>query len=329
MSNRGKPTSSPPDHSFALDVLMGLSSTPKQISSKYLYDTEGSRLFERIMRLPEYYPTGCEQEIFTTHGERLASAIGGDQFNLIELGSGDGLKTKVLLRSLLARKSKFRYLPIDISPASIEDLTASLSKEFPGLETEGLVAEYFVGLQEVSRRQSVRSVVLILGSNIGNFSRAESRVFLHSLWSALKDGDRALIGFDLKKDIDVMLDAYNDSQGVTRDFSLNLLTRINRELGGDFEVDKFRFYATYDVFGGSMNSYLVSTEKQSVYIREIGQSFDFKPWEPIRTEFSYKYLETDIESLANQTGFKVVGQWYDSRHYFTSSLWQVRKGSGR
>ena len=122
-----------------------------------------------------------------------------------------------------------------------------------------------------------------------------------------------------------MLDAYNDSQGVTREFNLNLLRRINRELGGDFDLDRFRFFSTYDVFGGSMNSYLVSQEKQKVYIEAIGQSFKFKPWEPIRTEFSYKYLESDIEGLARDTTFRVVEQFYDSRHYFASSVWQVCK----
>jgi len=310
---------------FALDVLMGLSTSPKQISSKYFYDDEGSRLFEAIMRLPEYYPTQCEKEILSSHADRLVTAFGDGHFNLAELGSGDGLKTKVLLQALQARQVSFRYLPIDISGASVEDLVTSLNKEFPDIETEGLVGDYFDGLHWLSKSHPGPMVVLFLGSNIGNFSRAESRVFLHSMWNALNDGDRVLFGFDLKKDIDVMLDAYNDSQGVTRAFNLNLLTLINRELGGNFDIDRFRFFATYDVFGGSINSYLVSQEKQEVFIEAIGQSFDFKPWEPIRTEFSYKYLESDIKSLAAATNFKVVEQVYDSRRYFTSSLWQVCK----
>lgn len=310
---------------FALDVLMGLSTHPKQISSKYFYDDEGSRLFEAIMRLPEYYPTQCEKEILSTHAARLATAFGDGHFNLAELGSGDGMKTKVLLQALQAKKASFRYLPIDISGAAVEDLLGSLDKEFPDIETEGLVGDYFEGLHWLAKSHPGRTVVLFLGSNIGNFSRAESRVFLHSLWNALDDGDRVLFGFDLKKDIDIMLDAYNDSQGVTRDFNLNLLTRINRELGGDFAVDQFRFFSTYDVFGGSMTSYLVSQVKQEVFIEAIGQRFEFKPWEPIRTEFSYKYLESDIKSLAADTNYRVVEQFYDSRRYFTSSLWQVVK----
>jgi dimethylhistidine N-methyltransferase len=310
---------------FALDVLMGLSTTPKQISSKYFYDDEGSRLFEAIMRLPEYYPTECEKEVLSSHADRLVAAFGDGPFNLAELGPGDGLKTRVLLRALLGRGAPFRYLPIDISETSMGSLLRALDREFPGLESEGLIGDYFEGLRWLSKSHPGRTVVLFLGSNIGNFSRAESRVFLHSLWNALNDGDRVLIGFDLKKDIDVMLRAYNDTQGVTRDFNLNLLRRINRELGGDFDVDRFRFFSTYDVFGGSINSYLVSQEKQEVFIEAIGQSFEFKPWEPIRTEFSYKYLESDIISLADETNYRVIAQYYDSRHYFTDSLWQVSK----
>ncbi|HET6279015.1 MAG TPA: L-histidine N(alpha)-methyltransferase [Candidatus Polarisedimenticolia bacterium] len=310
---------------FALDVLMGLSTTPKQIASKYFYDEEGTRLFEAIMRLPEYYPTECERQILASHADRLVTAFGEGPFNLAELGSGDGLKTKLLLRALQARNTPFRYLPIDISGTALEALLASLDREFPGVDTEGLIGDYFQGLRWLTRSHPGRTVVLFLGSNIGNFSRAEARVFLHSLWNALNNGDRILIGFDLKKDIDIMLHAYNDSQGVTRDFNLNLLTRINRELGGDFNVERFRFFSTYDVFGGSMNSYLVSQERQEVFIEAIGQSFEFKPWEPIRTEFSYKYLESDIKSLAAATNYKVVEQFYDARRYFTSSLWQVCK----
>ena len=310
---------------FALDVLMGLSTSPKRISSKYFYDDEGTRLFEAIMRLPEYYPTQCEKEILSTHADRLVTAFGNGPFNLAELGSGDGLKTRVLLQALQARQASFRYLPIDISGTSVEELLAALDKEFPAVETEGLVGDYFEGLRWLSKSHPGRTVVLFLGSNIGNFSRAESRVFLHSLWYALNDGDQVLIGFDLKKDIDVMLDAYNDSQGVTRDFNLNLLRRINRELGGDFDLERFRFFSTYDVFGGSINSYLVSQEKQEVFFEAIGQSFDFMPWEPIRTEFSYKYLESDIEGLATDTKVRIVEQFYDSRRYFASSLWQVCK----
>ncbi len=314
--------------SFALDVLMGLSSSPKQLSSKYFYDETGSRLFNRITRLPEYYLTGCEHEILEAHGGELAAVFEGEPFNLVELGPGEGSKTQTLMKAFLSRALRFRYLPIDISRSVLEALAGSLGREFPKLAVEGLLADYFTGLKWVSRQGGKsRTCVLFLGSNIGNFSRAETRAFLRSLWNALNDGDLVLIGFDLKKDIDIMLDAYNDSQGVTRDFNLNLLHRINRELGGDFDVERFRFFSTYDVFGGSMNSYLVSRAEQAVHIDAIGQNFQFRPWEPIRTEYSYKYLESDIETLAAETGFRVERQLYDTRHFFADSLWRVVKTS--
>ena len=145
------------------------------------------------------------------------------------------------------------------------------------------------------------------------------------MWNTLNDGDYVAIGFDLKKDIDVMLNAYNDEQGVTADFNINLLRRINRELGGNFDLDKFRHYSTYDVFSGAMESYLVSQEKQQVFVKNIGCAFDFEAWEPIHTEYSYKYLESDIEELAENTGFTIAKQLYDSKHYFVDSVWRVKK----
>jgi len=311
---------------FGLDVLMGLSSSPKHLPSKYFYDEAGSRLFNRITRLSEYYLTGCEQEILNASGGDLAARLTGAPLNLVELGPGEGRKTETIIAALGAHGIRFRYLPIDISRSALERLAESLARRFPGLAIEGLQADYFAGLRWLSRQQDgSRSCVLLLGSNIGNFSRAEARTFLRSLWNSLHDGDLLLIGFDLKKDIDIMLAAYDDAEGVTREFNLNLLHRINRELEGDFAIDRFRFYSTYDVFGGSINSYLVSLTEQSVFIGAIAQRFRFGPWEPIRTEYSYKYLETDIEHLAAETGFRVELQLYDSRHFFADSLWRVVK----
>ncbi len=311
---------------FALDVLMGLSSAPKYIPSKYFYDDTGSRLFERITGLAEYYLTGCEQEIFERQGGRLAETLSGESFDLVELGPGNGRKTRLLLRALRARSQPFRYLPIDISRSALATLLDSLEAAFPGIEMEGVAADYATGLEWLTRRAKTRTVVLFLGSNLGNFTKAESLAFLRSLWYMLADGDRILIGFDLRKDLEIMRRAYDDAEGVTRDFNLNLLYRINRELGGDFDVDAFRFYSTYDVHGGSIASYLVSGVEQSVYIRAIGLRFHFGPWEPIRTELSYKYLESDIERLAKDTGYAIVARLYDARRYFTDSLWRVCKG---
>ncbi|MFQ5876655.1 MAG: L-histidine N(alpha)-methyltransferase [Acidobacteriota bacterium] len=317
-----------PRQIFALDVLMGLSARPKRLPSRYFYDDEGSRIFQRITELPEYYLTGAEREIFERHGGEIARGLSSEPFDLVELGPGDGRKTRILLQSFQKAGLDFRYVPIDISESAISGLARSLEAGFPGLEVCGLVSEYFSALQWLNRERRRRTLVLFSGSNIGNFSRPESLVFLRSLWNSLNDDDLVLIGFDLKKDVDVMLRAYNDSRGVTRDFSLNLLRRINRELGGDFDLERFRFFSTYDVLMGSMNSYLLSLNRQTVSISFIGQAFAFEPWEPIQTEYSYKYLESDICGLAAETGFEAAAWYFDSRRFFTSSLWRVRKRVG-
>lgn len=245
--------------------------------------------------------------------------------NLIELGPGDARKTQVLLRHFLENDLDFQYVPIDISESAMKELTESLSVRFPKLNVHGFVSGYTNALNWVKNLDSRRNLVLFLGSNIGNFNRPAANVFLRSLWNALNHDDYVLIGFDLKKDIDLLLRAYNDSEGVTREFNLNLLRRINRELGANFDLSKFRHYANYDVFSGAMESYLVSSEKQSVFIGEIGQSFFFEAWEPIHTEYSYKYLESDIVKLAEATGFVPVQQWYDPDGYFTDCIWKVQK----
>ena len=316
-----------PESRFALDVLYGLSSSPKRLPSKYLYDDRGSALFAKITSLPDYYPTGCEKEILENHATDLARIMSAAPFDLVELGSGDGHKTQVLLQAFQAAGCDFRYVPIDISEAAVRGLIDTLSSRHPRLEVEGLVSEYFTGIEWLGRLQDRPTLVLFAGSNIGNFSRPEANVFLRTLWNGMNEGDRLLVGFDLKKDIEVMLRAYNDPQGVTREFNLNLLDRINRELGGDFDPDKFRFYSTYEVAEGSMNSYLVSLDRQNVFVETIGQVFQFEAWEPLQTEYSYKYLESDIDMMARVTGFEITDRFYDSRRFFTNSLWRVRKRS--
>jgi len=313
------------EHAFLIDVLNGLSRTPKRLYSRYFYDEHGSKLFQKITELPEYYLTNCEFDILRRHKNTFSKLVEGVPFNLIELGPGEGQKTEILIEHFLKKRLEFHYIPIDISEAAMKTLIDILNKKYADLETGGLVAEYFDGLKWLSSTSLRRSMVLFLGSNLGNFDIYSAKDFLRNLWNALNDGDYAVIGFDLKKDINLMLKAYNDSLGVTREFNLNLLRRINRELGGNFDLDKFYFYASYDVFTGAMESYLVSKEKQTVFIKEIGQTFDFDAWEPIHTEYSYKYLESDIEELAAETGFIIETQLYDSKQYFVDSIWRVQK----
>ena len=310
---------------FARDVLLGLYRSPKSIPSRHFYDEEGNRLFQRIMGLPEYYLTDCELEILQTHRERITGHIDGGEFNLVELGAGDGRKTRVLLEHLHGQGLGFRYVPIDICSPSLVQLVASCESSFPGMGIEGLVSEYFDGLAWLSGLNDRRNVVLFLGSNIGNFNASEARVFLRSLWNSLNHGDLVLIGFDLKKDIDVLARAYNDSQGVTAQFNLNLLRRINGELGGNFRIEGFEHYSAYDFFSGAMESYLVSRTSQRVFIEALRKDFSFEAWEPIHTEVSHKYLPSDISSLAEETGFEVVDEVSDSRNWFVDSLWRVAK----
>lgn len=310
---------------FARDVLLGFFRSPKSIPSRHFYDEEGNRLFQKIMDLPEYYLTDCELEILETHRERITGHLGGQAFNLVELGAGDGKKTRVLLSHFCERDLDFRYVPIDICKPALLQLIDICGRDLPGMPIEGLVSEYFDGLAWLSGLNDRRNVVLFLGSNIGNFNASEARVFLRSLWSSLNDGDLVLIGFDLKKDIELLMRAYNDPQGVTAQFNLNLLRRINRELGGDFQVESFEHYSTYDVLSGAMESYLVSRARQSVFIESLRMRFAFEAWEPIHTEVSHKYLAGEISSMADETGFEVVDELSDSRGWFLDSLWRVRK----
>jgi L-histidine Nalpha-methyltransferase len=310
---------------FANDVLIGLSQSLKWLPSKYIYDREGSKLFQKITALPEYYLTRTELGLLQEKRGHICKNISDREFNLIELGCGDGIKTSILLEGFRHEGFKFHFFPIDISEDAISGLIDNLSERFPGLDTRGLVSEYFEGLYWLSSQNHRRNLVLFLGSNIGNFTPIKAGVFLSSLWRALNDGDLVFIGFDLKKDIRMMIKAYNDSQGITGAFNKNLLKRINRELGGNFDPDQFDFYATYDVVEGAIQSYLISRKKQVVFIDELKWQFNFRSSEPIHTESSYKYTVEDIEEMAEKNNFQLVENFFDSNRYFADSLWRVVK----
>lgn len=316
-----------PTHELALSVLEGLSKKPKGLPSRFFYDDKGSDLFKQIMSLEEYYPTRCETEILTQHGPSIARHLADSKFNLIELGCGDGAKTIILLKHLLDQKAHFNFVPLDISQAAVEFLLDNLEKEFKNIpfQIEGLVAEYFQGLTWLTENLSEKNLVLFLGSNIGNFNRPTALRFLRHLWHSLNNDDLVLIGFDLKKDLDVLYDAYNDSKGVTKEFNFNVLERINETLGGNFDRKNFQHQGLYNVQTGAMESYLISQVKQKVYISELGREFLFEPWEAIHMEYSYKYLESDIESLAKSTGFEIIEFFTDEKNYFVDALWKVKK----
>lgn len=309
---------------FALDVLTGLSERPKRLSSRWFYDDEGSRLFQAIMALDEYYPTDLERDLFTARGSELAARFAGRTLDVVDLGAGDGSKTFLLLQHLKDAGAAVRYVPIDISEGAMATLYERVQDELPGQEIQGVVGEYVSGLRWLASQDERERLVLFLGSNIGNFDKPRARAFLRRIWTGLRGGDHMLVGFDLKKDIEVLLAAYNDSRGVTSAFNLNLLNRINTELGADFDLSKWRHYGTYNVFSGAMESYLVSLERQSVRVEALRTSFEFLAWEPIHTEYSYKYLPEDIESLADVCGFSIVDRLLDDRGWFCDALWRVR-----
>lgn len=311
---------------FALEVLVGLSETPKRLPSRYLYDDAGSELFRRITDLPEYYPTRSEHQILERHKADILALTSGEPLNLVDLGAGDGRKTRVLLEHFTKAGKDFRYVPIDISEGAMRTLVDSVRQHTPEVDIDGLVSEYFEGITWLGDATPDRqNLVLFLGSNIGNFSKAQSRAMLLRLWEAAKDGDLVLIGFDLKKDIEVLLDAYNDPAGVTAAFNKNLLRRVNEELGGAFDLGRFRHFSTYNVFSGAMESYLVSLEAQSVRIDALHASFSFESWEPIHTEYSYKYLLSDVEALAAHAGFVIEASFFDEKRWFLDSVWRVSK----
>lgn len=314
---------SQPLTAFARDVLEGLSRTPKKLSSKYFYDERGDKLFQQIMRMPEYYLTDCELEIFESRKEAILQAIGIDHFQLLELGAGDGMKTKVLLRYFLERGVDFQYQPVDISRNVLLELEESLKAELPGLRVKSLQGDYFEVLHELHGGSGKPKVVLFLGANIGNYTLEEARSFLTAIQAELNPGDRLLIGFDLKKDPDTILNAYNDPAGITAAFNLNLLRRMNRELGANFELKDFKHWEAYNPITGETKSYLVSLKDQHVFINKLNRSFHFEAWEAIDVELSKKYSLSELESLAAQAGFTVQEHFFDEKRYFVDSLWRV------
>lgn len=310
---------------FARDVINGLSQTPKSIPSKYFYDEEGDRIFQRIMHMPEYYLTDCELEILESQADDILEAAGAfiEPINLVEFGAGDGLKTKLLLSRLMAKGAGFSYHPVDISSSILEVLTESLGKTMPGLKVEPLNMDYFTALHAMKSLNDRHTLVLFLGSNIGNFHYGEAAAFLKRLISESKKGDMLLLGVDLKKEEKIIRDAYDDPHGITAEFNLNLLNRMNRELESDFVPEYFRHRAEYLEEEGEMLSYLQSLKKQSVCFPSLDMVIEFEKNELIHTEVSKKYSLKELEKLASALDFEVIRHFLDARKYFTDTLWRI------
>ncbi len=311
---------------IAEDTLKGLSSNPKFLSSKYFYDEAGSKIFQDIMHMPEYYLTDCELEIFDQQKGSILNAFAqiNGSFDLIELGAGDGYKTKVLLRHLLNQNTDFKYMPVDISEMALAEMANNLKEELPDLHVEAKAGDYFEMIKYINNSGSSAKIILFLGSNIGNYTWKESIDFFSQLKMQMQSHDRLFIGFDLKKDPRTILDAYNDPYGYTREFNLNLLRRLNNELGANFNTNNFRHHAVYEPISGAAKSYLVSLKEQKVDIEELETSFEFDAYEAIYMEMSQKYDLNMIHDLANISGFEVEQNFFDTKKYFVNSLWKLK-----
>jgi len=314
------------DTEFAKEVLEGLSAKNKHLSSKYFYDYRGDKLFQKIMQLPEYYLTRTEFSILEKYHATILEPVvkAGNTFNLVELGAGDGLKTKILINYLHHTETPFTYFPVDISGSVLKDLKEGLENDFSQINVEPIESNYYKALAEKSWQNGRQTLLLFLGANIGNFVWDEAKAMLSNVASSLKEGDMMLVGFDLKKDPELILNAYDDKQGVTRDFNLNILSRINKELGGDFDLSKFKHWPVYNPVSGECKSYLVSMEEQFVQVVALNQTFHFKKAEAIHTEISKKYDPEELCELAEECGFEVIFDFEDEHEFFTDSLWRKK-----
>ena len=304
---------------FARDVRAGLTSNPKQLFPKYLYDALGSKLFEAICQTDEYYLTRAENEILSRHADQIVRCVPDCQ-TLIELGSGSAEKTRSVIEALLRNESSLLFVPIDISHSALEESSHALLKAYPSLRVEAYAADYFDGLAAIRPPTNGRALVLFLGSNIGNFEKEAAAVFLRAIRKVLRAGDALLLGADLKKDGPTLERAYNDAVGVTRAFILNQLARINRDFGANFELRAFELVSVYDETAGRIDVYLESTRRQSVGIPGLDLSLTIAAGERLHMENAYKYDLDELSLMAHQTGFVREKTWFDEHQRFSSNL---------
>lgn len=307
---------------FARDVRTGLTSRPKHLHCCYFYDAEGSLLFEEICDLPEYYLPRAEGVILQQHADEIVGRL-PSPVTLIELGSGNAAKTRRLIDALLRRQPELCYVPVDICRAMLEESSRALLKEYPNLEVLAVAGEYHDGLRHLRGQVNHPKLILWLGSNVGNFHRPEAAEFLAKVRETMSIDDRLLVGIDLRKERRILEKAYDDSRGVTAQFNLNLLGRINRELDGRFDLDQFRHRAVYDEKAGRIEMCLDSTTRQQVAIGRLELVVSFEAGEPIHTENSYKYSPAEIEELACGAGLRLERQWFDPERRFSENLFAI------
>ena len=311
------------EEQFARTVKEGLSLKNKCLPSWLIFDNTGSEIFKKITELEEYLPAACEFEIIRNHKDHISKLITEKQFNLIELGAGDGCKTKILIEHFLNKKLNFHYFPIDISNGAITNLVRSLESNHSdtSLQATGLIGDYFEGLKVITQNESKQNLVLFLGVTLNNMGLEKTRSFLKSLRGSLGPKDFLLTGFDLMKKPKLLYSAYNNA--LFEKFNLHLLDRINEELDANFNKNNFTQQGQYNPNTRAVESYLYSTESQTVNINALNTDFHFRAWEAMQTEQSFKFTLEEIENLAAENGFEVVEHFFDSKKYFLDSVWKV------
>ncbi len=303
---------------ISADVQLGLTAPKKFLPPKLFYDEAGSTLFERITELPEYYLTATERSIFEEHAADMIAAA-GEELSIIELGAGSANKTVLLLRAALQRQATVRFHPIDVSAAALDEASVRLKREVPGVEVFPHVLDYTHDMRQLHRIPG-RKLVLYIGSSIGNFEPFEAGALLKQIRRALKPGDSLLLGTDMRKSPEMLIPAYDDSQGVTAAFNKNILARINRELGGHFDLDTFAHRVVWNTEESRIEMHLESLVEQRIGIDALNLDIDFAAGERIHTENSYKFTEAMLASMASNGGFKIEQRWSDAEERFTVHL---------
>ena len=307
--------------SFAEDVKIGLTATPKFLLPKYFYDNLGSILFDAVTLLPEYYPTRAEAEILQTFADEIVSKF-DREIRLLEFGSGSATKTVFIIEAILRRQKTLLFSPIDISPSALESSAKQLLETYPNLQIEAFAGDYFALLQTLELDSEKQNLALFLGSNIGNFTTAEATEFLTGVRGILHPTDALLLGADLKKPRPILEAAYDDSLGVTSAFNLNLVARINREFGANFALRQFKHVAEYNEPEGRVEIYIESLKAQTVEIKAFDLTIEFAAGERIHTENSHKYDLRDLAALAEKCDFRCEKTWFDREQRFSSNLFR-------
>jgi dimethylhistidine N-methyltransferase len=314
-ANPARKPAEAPDEEFMLDVRNGLARTPKRIPSKYFYDARGSELFEQICEQPEYYLTRTELEVLKQNADDMSAAI-GPRAVLVEYGSGAGIKTRLLLDAM---RDPVGYVPVEISTSALSASVQSLTEEFPDVDMLPVAADFTQPVDLPSPEQAARRTVIFFpGSTLGNFEQREAIGLLRTMHLEMGSNGSAIVGIDLKKDSAILEAAYNDAAGVTREFTLNLLTRINRELDGDFDLAQFGHRARYNALAGRIETHIVSHAEQSV--RVGSESFAFSRGESMLVEYSCKYSLEDFAAMAARAGLRVVRTWTDPQQWFAVQM---------